>query len=61
VEHGDKDQAAGLEIAESFILCGHQAFKMHIKNIAVFMHEDDRVEEVAQSQFMDKGSDVDLT
>jgi hypothetical protein len=27
VEHQDKDQAAGLELAESFILCGHQAFR----------------------------------
>jgi hypothetical protein len=26
VEHQDKDQVAGLELAESFILCGHQAF-----------------------------------
>jgi hypothetical protein len=60
VEHSDKDRAAGLEIAESFILCGHQAFKTHIKNIAVFMHEDDRVQ-VAQGQFTDKGNDVDLT
>jgi hypothetical protein len=34
VEHQDKDQAAGLEMAESFILCGHQAFKTHIKSIA---------------------------
>jgi hypothetical protein len=40
-EHRDKDQAAGLEIAESFIHCGHQLFKTHIKNIAVFMREDD--------------------
>jgi hypothetical protein len=44
VEHQDKDQAAGLELAESFILCGHQAFKTHIKNIAVFIHKDDRTE-----------------
>jgi hypothetical protein len=42
VEHRDKEQVTGLEIAESFNLCGHQAFKTHIKNIAVFMHEDDR-------------------
>jgi hypothetical protein len=35
VEHQDKDQAAGLNLAESFILCGHQAFRTHIKNIAV--------------------------
>jgi hypothetical protein len=44
VEHQDKDQAAGLEIAGSFILCSHQAFKTHIKNIAVFIHKDDRME-----------------
>jgi hypothetical protein len=30
MEHQDEDQAAGLELAESFILCGHQAFKTHI-------------------------------
>ncbi len=50
VEHQDKDQAAGLEVAESFILCGHQAFRTHIKNIAVFVHKDDRME-VAQGRF----------
>ncbi len=60
MEHRDKDQAAELEIAESFILWGHQVFKTHIKNIAVFMHVDDRVE-VTQGRFTDKGSDVDLT
>ncbi len=32
VEHQDKDQAAGLEVAESFILCGHYAFRTHNKN-----------------------------
>ncbi len=53
VEHQDKDQAAGLELAESFILCGHQAFKTHIKNIAVFIHKDNRME-VAQGRFNDK-------
>ncbi len=53
MEHKDKDQAAGLEIAESFILSGHHSFKTHIKNIAVFMHNDDRVE-LAQGQFTDK-------
>jgi hypothetical protein len=44
VEHQDQDQATGLELAESFILCGHQAFRTHIKNIAVFVHKDDRME-----------------
>jgi hypothetical protein len=47
VEHQDKDQPARLELADSFILCGHQAFRTHIKNIAVFIHKDDRME-VAQ-------------
>jgi hypothetical protein len=47
VEHQDKDQAAGLELTESFILCGHQAYRTHIKNIAVFIHKDERIQ-VAQ-------------
>ncbi len=60
VEHQDKDQAAGLELTESFILCGHQVFKTHIKNIAVFIHKDDRME-VAQGHFNDKEGEGDLT
>jgi hypothetical protein len=60
VEHQDKDQAAGHELAESFILCGHQAFRTHIKNIAVFIHKDDRME-VAQGRFTDKEGEGDLT
>ncbi len=60
VEHQDKDQAAGLELAESFILCGHQAFKTHIKSIAVFIHKDDRME-VAQGRFSNKEGAGDLT
>ncbi len=47
VEHQDKDQAAGMELAKSFILCGHQAYRTHIKNIAVFIHKDERMQ-VAQ-------------
>jgi hypothetical protein len=60
VEHQDKEQAAGLELAESFILCGHQAFKTHIKNIAVFIHKDNRME-VAQGHFNDKEGEGDIT
>jgi hypothetical protein len=41
VEHKDKDQAAGLEIAGLFMLCGVQAYKMHIKNIALLVHNED--------------------
>jgi hypothetical protein len=28
----------------SFNLCNHQAYKTHIKSIAVFVHSDNRVE-----------------
>jgi hypothetical protein len=49
VEHQDKDQAVGLEMADSFILCSHQDFRTHIKSIAVFIHKDDRME-VAQGR-----------
>ncbi len=47
-------------MAESFILCGHQAFKNHIKGIAVFIHKDDRME-VAQGQFSNREGEGDLT
>jgi hypothetical protein len=60
VEHQDKDQAAGLELAELFILCGHQAFRTHIKSIAVFIHKDDRME-VAQGRFINREGEGDLT
>jgi hypothetical protein len=60
VEHQDKDQAAGLELADSFILCGHQAYRTHIKNIAVFIHKDERMQ-VAQGHFTDKEGEGDLT
>jgi hypothetical protein len=60
VEHQDKDQAAGLELAESFILCAHQAYRTHIKNIAVFIHKDEQMQ-VAQGHFTDKEWEGDLT
>jgi hypothetical protein len=60
VEHQDKDQAAGLELVESFILCGHQAYRTHIKNIAVFIHKDERMQ-VAQGHFTGKEGEGDLT
>jgi hypothetical protein len=55
----DKDQAAGLELAESLILFGHQAFRTHIKSIAGFIHKDDRME-VAQGQFSNREGEGDL-
>jgi hypothetical protein len=44
VEGKDKDQAAGLEIADSFILFRHQVFKTHIENKTIFIYNNDRVE-----------------
>ncbi len=41
-------------------MCGHQAFRTHIKNIAVFIHKDDRTE-VAQGRFTDQEGEGDLT
>ncbi len=46
-------------LAESLILCGHQVFKTHIKNIAVFIHKDDQLE-VAQGRFNNKEGEGDL-
>jgi hypothetical protein len=60
VERQDKDQAAGLELAKSFTLCEQQAFKTHIKNIAVFVCKDGRME-VAQGQFANGEGEGDLT
>ncbi len=45
---------------KSNILCGPEAYKIHIKSKAVFVHRDDTVE-VAHGKFTDKGSNVDMT
>ncbi len=42
-------------MAESFILCGHQAFRTNIKNIAVFVHKDDRMEGEADLTRLESG------
>jgi hypothetical protein len=36
VEGSEKDQVAGLELTESFLLCGRAAMCTHIKNIVIF-------------------------
>jgi hypothetical protein len=47
-------------MADSFILCSHQAFKTHIKSIAVFIQKDDQME-LVQGRFANKEGDGDLT
>jgi hypothetical protein len=59
VEHKYKNQAARLEITESFIVCGFQAQKTHIKSLAVNINND-RVE-ITHGRFIDKGSNIDMT
>jgi hypothetical protein len=44
VEDKDKDHAAGLQIAHSFILCRHQAYKTHTENKTIFIYNHDWVE-----------------
>ncbi len=41
-------------------MCGHQAYRTHIKHIAVFIHKDERMQ-VAQGHFTDKEGEGDLT
>ncbi len=41
-------------------MCGHQAYRTHIKNIAVFIHKDERMQ-VALGQFTGKEGEGDLT
>jgi hypothetical protein len=38
VEDSKRDQVAGLELFESFLLCGKTAMRTHIKNIMIFFH-----------------------
>jgi hypothetical protein len=39
-----KEQVAGLELQHMFVLCGNSALRTHIPNIAVFAHQDPRME-----------------
>ena len=38
MEGNGKDQVAGLELTETFLLCGRMAPRTHIKNIVIFFH-----------------------
>ncbi len=44
VEDKVKDQVAGLELGHMFVLWGNSALRTHIANIAVFAHQDQRME-----------------
>jgi hypothetical protein len=38
MEGSEKDQVAGLELTELFLLCGRAAMRTHINNIVIFFH-----------------------
>jgi hypothetical protein len=44
MEDKAKEQLAGLELGTMFVLCGNSALHTHIPNIAVFTHQDHRME-----------------
>jgi hypothetical protein len=50
VEGRDKNQVAGLELTETFLLCGRAAQKTHLRNIVVFFHPMSQIQ-VASGKF----------
>ncbi len=53
-----KEQVAGLELQHMFVLCGNSALRTHIPNIAIFAHQDPRME-VASGKHLEE--DLDTT
>jgi hypothetical protein len=53
-----KELVAGLELQQMFMLCGNSARCTHIPNIAVFAHQDPRME-VASGKHLEE--DIDTT
>ncbi len=59
MEDKAKEQVAGLELGTMFVLCGNSALHTHIPNIAVFAHQDHRME-VATGRFKDQPAGTDV-
>ncbi len=55
-----KEQVAGLELANMFLLCGTSAFKTHIKNLVLVAHPDKDME-LAKGAFTTNPGDGDMT
>jgi hypothetical protein len=60
MEDKAKEQVAGLELGTMFVLCGNSTLHTHIPNIAVFAHQDHRME-VATGRFKDQPAGTDVT
>jgi hypothetical protein len=55
-----KEQVGGLELGMMFVLCGNSALHTHIHNIAMFAHQDHRME-VATGKFAKQPGGADIT
>jgi hypothetical protein len=60
VEGSEKDQVSGLELTESFLLCGRVVMKTHIKNNVVFFHHMSGMQ-VASGNFGTATAEVEVT
>jgi hypothetical protein len=60
VEGSEKDQVAGLELTESFLLCGRAAMRTHVKNIVVFFHTMSGMQ-VASGKFSTSTAEAEVT
>jgi hypothetical protein len=55
-----KEQVVRLDLGTMFVLCGNSALHAHIPSIAMFAHQDHRIE-VATSKFLELYSGTDTT
>jgi hypothetical protein len=60
MEGSEKDQVAGLELTESFLLCGRAAMCTHIKNIVIFFHPMSGIQ-VASGKFSTATGEAEVT
>ena len=54
-----KEQVAGLELSNIFLLCGTSALKTHIKNLVLIVHPDKDME-IAKGTFTTNPADGDM-
>jgi len=60
VDGPKKDQVAGLELTETYVLCGRHAAKTHIRNMVVFIHTSKGMK-VASGHFGMASSEAEIT
>jgi hypothetical protein len=55
-----KEQVAGLELSEQFLMCGSAAYKTHVKNLILFVHPHASMQ-VATGKFTSAPDATDVT